>query len=524
MKANIYLLGFMGSGKTSVGRSLAESLGRRFVDLDAEVEKSLGCPVAEIFAGPGEAAFRRAEKEALVGLAAGERLIVATGGGVVEDPENVRLMKASGRLVHLETEFETCRARLGPDGADHRPMWRRDEAARRLHHRRQRLYAQADLSLKTDGLSADETAQAVAGLHFPDRAFPVKLEGWKHLVVVTRRGPDALAGMVAGRKVAVLTDRRVAGLHLARYRAVLDDPLEIVLPGGERIKTLRGAERIYQALLKNHFDRDDLLVALGGGAVTDLGAFAAATYKRGLGFVLVATSLLGGVDAAVGGKAAVNLGPAKNVVGCFTRPEAVVLDTAAFRTLSRPRLSEGLVEAYKTGLVASPGLARLIEAEAETLLAGDGPLLAEAAGQSARAKAAVVAGDFREAGRRAVLNLGHTFGHAVESFYRFRVSHGRAVALGLRVAARLSYRRGLLSEEQSARIEATVDRLSPRPPACPPVDAAFEIMAQDKKKRRGRLVFVLLDGPGRPRLVDDLSRAELAAVLAGPAGVVEKPK
>jgi shikimate kinase / 3-dehydroquinate synthase len=305
----------------------------------------------------------------------------------------------------------------------------------------------------------------------------------------------------------------VARLHLARYRDALNDPVLLGVPAGEGSKSLKSAERLYRAMLAARLERGDLLVALGGGVVTDLGAFVGATYKRGLGLVLASTTLLGCVDAALGGKAAVNLGAAKNQVGCFTHPEAVLLDLQALGSLPRGQRVQGLAEAYKTGLVADPMLAELVERELPALLAGDMLGLTEVVRRAARAKALVVSEDFREGGRRAILNLGHTYGHALEGWHRLRLGHGQAVAAGMMVAAALSAGRGLLPGAEAERIARACRGLLPRRMAWAPADAAWEMMLNDKKNQGGKVRFVLLEGVGRPVVVDDLTPAELGAAL-----------
>ncbi len=515
MTENIYLTGFMGAGKTTVGRRLAEALKRRFVDLDARLELRFKRPIPAVFAELGEAAFRREESRLLRQIARRERLIVATGGGLVEREDNRTLMRRSGRVVHLEADLLTCRRRLTSEEIAARPRWRDLEAAGRLLDQRRPLYRDCDLSVAVaDKKPGEIVREIVAGL-FPDRELIARLEGAECPILTTFDAPAGLARLIDGRRTAILTDRTVARLHLDRFAAVLDEPLVITIRGGERAKTLAGAGRILRTLLDHGVDRGDFFVALGGGVVTDLGAFVAATYKRGLDFALVSTTLLGCVDAAVGGKSGVNLGPAKNAVGCFTVPAGVVLDTAAHKTLGRKQLAEGLIEAYKTGLVAEPRLVELIEAKLGALKAGDLPLLAEVIRLSAGAKAEVVGRDFRESGRRAILNLGHTFGHAVESWGEYRLGHGRAVALGLIVAVRLSRNRGLITAGLAERIETAIGRIIDRPTAVPPLEAAWEIMKHDKKIRRGRMVFVLLADLAEPVMVDDVGRDELAAVVDG---------
>ena len=295
---------------------------------------------------------------------------------------------------------------------------------------------------------------------------------------------------------------------------MLGDDLLITLPLGENSKSLRTAERVYKQMLAARIERGDMLLALGGGVMTDLGAFIAATYKRGIDFLLASTTLLGCVDAAVGGKAAVNLGTAKNQVGCFTQPRTVLLDLQALATLPRAQLVEGLAEAYKTGLIADPELASLCEQDMELLLGGEVLGLAEVVRRSVRAKAGVVGQDFREGGRRAILNFGHTYGHALEGWHRYRLGHGQSVAGGMLVAAAISATRGMLAQEEAEAIYRTVKPLLPADLAWAPADEAWEIMRDDKKNIKGKVRFVLLEKVGKPVVVDDVTPAELAAALA----------
>ncbi len=515
MIGNVYLTGFMGAGKTTVGRLLAQLLHRRFVDLDDRLAAKFGRPVSEIFDHQGEAAFRRAEAKALDELGRQRGLVVAVGGGAPVFPANRRVMSASGRVVFLAAPPEVCQSRLSESDKAARPLWRDGRAAAALYAKRLPAYRRADLEIAADRAAPPETAWEIARRLLGEVSFTARLEDRKSPVTATMDGPARLAEAIRGRRVFVLSDGRVAGRHLERYRETLGGAPSLILPPGERTKTIGSARAVYQKLIAERLDRGDLLVALGGGMITDLGAFVAATYKRGMGFVLVSTSLLGCVDAAVGGKTAVNLGRAKNVVGAFAAPEAVILDVAALSTLDGAGRREGLVEAYKTGLVADEPLARFIEQDAASLMAGDLAGLFRVAAESARTKARVVRDDFREHGRRAILNLGHTYGHAVEAWHDYRVSHGRAVAVGMRAALEISRRRGLLAEETAGRVVAALNRLDRRATVRPPLDEAWEIMLQDKKIRQGRMVFVLLEDYGRPVLVHDVTRAELAAALAG---------
>lgn len=517
MSDHIYLTGFMGCGKSTVGTLLAAALKRRFLDMDAVLVKRLQMPIADYFAKHGEAAFRDAESALLAELAgASERLVISTGGGVVEREGNRKLMKRSGRRVFLKATLEECASRLAGKDRQKRPMWSGDRGrVEALFFRRLPLYTEAELTQNTDGKSPEALVASLRRSLFPDDNFSVRMEGVECPVACSFDALDLVCSGLQGRKLAILTDRRVAKMHLPRYLKTLPDALVIELPGGEGIKTLRTAEKVYRQLLEHHFNRDDLLMAVGGGTVTDLGAYIASTYKRGMPFVLASTTLLGCVDAAVGGKAAVNLGDAKNIIGTFTIPELVVLDAGSFATLPPAQISEGLFEAYKTGLIETPKLAALIEDNIDALLAGDLPLLKEVAAQSARTKAKVVSGDFRESGRRAILNYGHTYGHAIEGYYKYKVSHGMSVGAGMIVATILSKRRGMLPADESRRmIDTTLKIARGKLPALPPLEDSLEIMSHDKKIREGRLVFILLEKTGKAIIVNDLRKPELKAALA----------
>ncbi len=513
MAENIYLTGFMGVGKSTAGRRLAAILNRRFVDMDETLEKEEGRTIREIFAGNGEPFFRSREKALLKRLARRRNLVVATGGGLPADQENRRVMRDSGLIVHLEASLEACLGRLNSQDTAARPMLGDMAGVAALYESRKAFYADNDYALSVEGVEPDALPVRIAERLFPREVFTVKTPEKECPVITAWDAPGKLAGLVDGRRVLMLTDTHVARLHGERFSRALDNPLILALPAGERTKSLKSLEKIYSVLLEQHFDRGDLLVAVGGGMITDLGAMAAATFKRGLHCLLVSTTLLGAVDAAVGGKAAVNFRNAKNAVGVFTIPDAVILDTASLGTLAASHLRDGLVEAYKTGLVADAALAGLIEEEAGLMLAKDLPLLSRVVQASARAKAGVVEIDFRESGWRAVLNLGHTYGHAVESWSGFRISHGRAVGLGLRVAAAVSRNRGLIDNDFYEVIDRTIKAIMPQETPRPPLDEAWEMMKHDKKIRRGRMVFVLLKGRGEPLLVDDVAKAELETAL-----------
>lgn len=511
---NLYLTGFMGVGKSTVGQAVADALHRQFVDMDEALVAHFGKPIAAVFAEDGEAVFRQAERALLRRLARRGRLVVATGGGVPADAANRETMRASGQIVLLDGSPDRLRERLSAAAVAQRPLWQDAAAVQALYERRREAYADHDF--RVDALLPEVTAKVGLILRqaIPDSRIPVRLDGRDCPVMATADGPGCVGTAAAGRRIAMLTDNNLARTHLPRYREALPGALEIVVPAGEGAKSLRQAEKVYRAMLEARLERGDLLVALGGGVITDLGAFVAATYKRGMDAVLVSTSLLGCVDAAVGGKSAVNLSGYKNQVGLFTVPKLVVLDLAALGTLPRPQVREGLVEAYKTGLALRPALATFIEDHLPSLLRGDLPGLAEVARVSAEAKGEVVTTDFRERGLRRVLNLGHTYGHAVETWHRCRFSHGHCVAVGMQVMTELSRGRGWLDAAEADRILAHLRRLAPRPLPMPAAETAWTIMLNDKKNVGGKVTFVLLDGTASHRCVDDVTCDELQQAIA----------
>jgi 3-dehydroquinate synthase len=323
---------------------------------------------------------------------------------------------------------------------------------------------------------------------------------------------------IPGRRVLVVSNETVAPLYLERLQESLGDFQcdVVILPDGERYKTLEVMGRVFDALLERRHDRETTLIALGGGVIGDIAGFAAACYQRGVPFIQVPTTLLAQVDSSVGGKTGVNHPLGKNMIGAFHQPRCVVADTDTLATLDERQLCAGIAEIIKYGLIQDREFFEWLEAHMEALLGRESEAVAFAVERSCHDKAQVVAVDERESGPRALLNLGHTFGHAIETGIGYGTwLHGEAVAAGMCMAARLSVRQGWLAEATVERIEALVRRA--RLPVIPPagIDPSRlrEWMAVDKKARDGRLRLVLLRGIGRAVLTDDFDEAALTAVL-----------
>ncbi|MEJ2454304.1 MAG: 3-dehydroquinate synthase [Candidatus Thiodiazotropha sp.] len=345
-----------------------------------------------------------------------------------------------------------------------------------------------------------------------DRSYPIYIGEHLH--------SDAgfYAKHVPGRQVMVVTNETIAPLYLESTRSALTgfDVSHVILPDGEEYKTLEVLNQIYTALLERRFTRKCTLIALGGGVIGDMAGFAAATYQRGVDFIQVPTTLLSQVDSSVGGKTGVNHPLGKNMIGAFHQPLAVLADTATLNTLDDRQFASGLAEIIKYGLIAERDFFDWLEREMGGLVARDSALLATAIERSCRCKAAVVAADEREAGQRALLNLGHTFGHAIETGMGYGSwLHGEAVATGMCMAADLSNRLGWIGSEELARACQLIERagLPTLPPVSLGVEQFLSLMAVDKKVLDGKLRLVLLNGIGSACVTDEFNLAKLHETL-----------
>ena len=349
-------------------------------------------------------------------------------------------------------------------------------------------------------------------LDLGERSYPI------HIGAGLLGRPELIAPLIEGTRVAIVSNETVAPLYLDKVKAGVGGlrPLTVVLPDGEQYKTLEVLNRIFDALLAARCDRRTTLIALGGGVVGDMAGFAAAVYMRGVPFIQMPTTLLAQVDSAVGGKTGVNHPLGKNMIGAFYQPRGVIADTDTLNTLPDRELSAGLAEVIKYGLIRDAEFFGWLEANMDQLLARDPEVLAFAIERSCRNKAEVVVADERESGVRALLNLGHTFGHAIEAGMGYGAwLHGEAIAAGAVMAAELSRRLGWLGGAEVQRIERLIRRarLPARAPAALSPARFLEAMSVDKKVLAGRLRLVLLRRIGEAVITDDYPRAALEATL-----------
>ena len=353
-----------------------------------------------------------------------------------------------------------------------------------------------------------------------DRAYDIHIGGG-----LLAEAGRLIAATLPRRRVVLVTDANVAPLHLGTVARSLSEAglhaLEpVILPPGEQTKSFPQLASLLEALLESGIDRKSVLVALGGGVIGDLVGFAAAIALRGIDFVQIPTTLLAQVDSSVGGKTGINLPQGKNLVGAFHQPRLVLADTSVLDTLLRRELLAGYAEIVKYGLIDQPEFFAWLEANGAALLAGDAAARRHAVEVSCRAKAAVVAADEKEAGARALLNLGHTFGHALEAElgYDGRLLHGEAVAIGMKLAFDLSAELGLCAPADVTRVERHLQAtgLPHRIPALSASDAAERLLAHmhlDKKASDGRLTFILARGIGKSFIAKDVEEGPVLAVL-----------
>jgi 3-dehydroquinate synthase len=330
--------------------------------------------------------------------------------------------------------------------------------------------------------------------------------------------PERLVPFLKGHQVMIVTNTRVAPLYLQKVHSLCQDfkVCSVILEDGEQYKTLEACQQIWTALLENRFDRTCTLIALGGGVVGDITGYAAASYQRGVNFIQIPTTLLSQVDSSVGGKTGVNHPLGKNMIGAFHQPQAVLADTDTLNTLEDQHLSAGLAEVIKYGLIRDKAFLDWLEEKMALLLARDPSTLAEAIRRSCQNKAEVVSRDEKESGERALLNLGHTFGHAIEAGMGYGAwLHGEAISVGMMMAGDLSLRKGWLDFAQLSRMRELfiAARLPVTGPASMGKSDYHQLMAVDKKVQGGQLRLVLLKQLGHAVLTQDFTLEELDETL-----------
>ena len=557
MPRRIVLVGMPGSGKTAVARQLAKRLGRPWRDTDTDdlIVSDDGRHIPDIFRHSGETYFRQLERQAIARLERSEQIVIATGGGAPLDPLNRRRLWQNSFVVYLKARAETLAGRLPQerDGGG-RPLLAGGDPLTRLREllrEREPVYALADWTVQTDGLYPDQTADEILRAHAhwgeqlvgrigreaawqseedeadgpaarvttPAASYPIYTGPGELERLGERMQSVGLRGRAFVVADAGLAERYGAQASAALQRAGIETSL-LTTPGLEAEKRLPAVEHLYDALVEARAERGDAIVAVGGGVVTDLAGYVAATYLRGVPLVQVPTSLLGMVDAAIGGKTGVDHARGKNLIGAFYQPRLVVADVEALRTLAPRELTAGWAEVIKHALILDPALLHTLEKEAERVLVLDPEAVTDVLRRSARIKAKIVSGDERESGPRMTLNYGHTIGHAIEAATGYSaVLHGEAVAVGMQGAAAIGVRLGVTPED-AATVQERVLRRYGLPLRWPgaPLDDVLRAMTLDKKVAAKKQRWILLTNVGHTIIRDDvpadLVRETVAALIA----------
>ena len=509
---NIVLFGPPGVGKTAVGRLLAETLNRPFVDTDARIEALRGKTIEAIFEDEGESAFRTLERQLALTLAAGAGSVIACGGGTLLDPDVRQAIEASSSVVFLECDLDGLSARI--DGENHRPLLaaEKKERLRSLLAERATAYDSFPARVDTTGRDLTEVVTAVrrAVEAAPARSWEVKQPPRGYTVKIGAALLATLAEELAKRQIGppfvVITDNHVGSLYAKQDSRLIDAPV-ITFPAGEASKTLAMVEQLGDQCLEHGLDRSGTLVSLGGGVVGDLSGFVAAVYMRGVRWVALPTTLLAMIDASVGGKVGVDLRGGKNLIGAFHPPDLVLADTELLGTLPDGEMRAGMAELIKAALVGDSLLFEWLETDGSHLTV-------RWLERALAVKVSIVERDPHERGQRAALNLGHTVGHALERATGFGMRHGDAVAVGLAAEARMAERIGLAEAGLAGRIEKVLSLVGlPTHIEGVPVSEVVVAMNADKKRIRGETHFALPVRPGLVRTGCLVPEALIADVL-----------
>ena len=554
---SIVVVGLMGCGKSSTGRCLAKRLGLAFVDADCEIEWAAGMSISEIFEKHGEAYFRDGERRVMARLLSEGPKVIATGGGAFLNDQTRAQIAARGISLWLKAEHDVLWRRVRR--RSHRPLLKTEDpeaTLRALMETRYPVYGRADVTVVSrDGPHEVVVEDALAALEFhlrfspevpldtrpvavapppaaavvgaPAHRVPVDLPGREYVIEIGRglieTAGARIAQLAPGAACAIVTDDNVAHHHLAALQASLDRAdirhASVIVRPGEASKSYGVFQEVCDAILAARLERGDLVIAFGGGVVGDLAGFAAASVRRGMRFVQMPTSLLAQVDSSVGGKTGINSGHGKNLIGAFHQPSLVIADSGVLETLPRRELAAGYAEIVKWALIGDAAFFAWLDANTSEIFAG-GPARDTAIAKACAGKAGVVMRDEREAGERALLNLGHTFGHAFERLTHYdgtRLVHGEGVAIGLACAFRFSQALGLCPADDVKRVIAHLKacglptEIADIPGFGAGPDAILEAMTQDKKVERGALTFILVRGIGQAFIAKSSSGLGIAA-------------
>ena len=517
---NIILTGFMGTGKTTVGKLLSSKLEREFVDTDQLIEERQDLKIPEIFAQFGEPAFRKMETDIAKELGERERLIISTGGRLMLDPVNVAALSKNGRVFCLVATPQEILSRLESDNDNRRPLLdvpNPSEQIVELLQQRKKGY-QRFLKLTTDGFQPSDITNIL--LNFMQKsqeqfaidspAYPYEFIVGNGILPFTRQlaGTDGM--------LVVITDTVVGKIYSQSCGSV--DHV-ITIPEGSQQKTLTTVQAIYDQLLDVGFDRSGTIIALGGSVIGDIAGFVAATFMRGVGLVQCPTSLLSMADTSIGGKNSIDLPQGKNLIGSFKQPSLVLADVATLMTLPLEELVSGMAEVIKHGLLADTDLLEKVEQGSWPLktdsLHSSHSQIQTLVAQAIQVKITYVQEDPFDEGIRTHLNMGHTFAHAIEKVSKNTIRHGEAVAMGLAAATDLSERLGYCDLHLKNRIDSVLNKvgLPSRIPTTLSPQSILGAMSRDKKRMAQSMRLVLPVKVGQVLVADDVGSKDILDTL-----------
>ena len=544
----VFLTGFSGTGKTTVGRKVAQLLQWRFLDIDEEISIDIGQSISQVFSNLGESTFRDLEHKKLLEVIAEDNLIISTGGGILTDSRNHTIMAESGTIICLESRVDTIAKRLNYDvSSEIRPMLNDDlstEAIFTLKESRQNLYSKADWTIHTDKLDPKTAAQEIVraiyllgqsqdtgilGIAPEELSGVVDTKNGKYPIWVAKGNLDQtgvrLKQAINPSTAYVITDQG-ANIYAREVQKSMEssgiESHSFTMEPGEDHKKLSTVELIYKWLSERKAERNHAIVAVGGGVVGDLAGYVAATYLRGMPVVHVPTTLLSMMDSSIGGKTGVDLAQGKNLVGSFHQPQFVLVDTNTLQTLPKRILSEGWAEGLKHGLAFDKSLLESFENNASALKNLDLDITTKLIKHSISIKAQVVTEDeFEKLGRRILLNYGHTIGHAIESITKYSLYlHGEAVSIGMMAAGHISVAKNLLSSDDLIRQETLLKTFNlPTQHQNLSIDRIKDMILSDKKRNRGKINWVLLKEIGSAETNCDVTDSEITQSLKNVSSV-----
>ncbi|MBU6359512.1 MAG: 3-dehydroquinate synthase [Chloroflexi bacterium] len=543
--------GFMGTGKSTVGKICARRLGYEFIDLDTEIEREAGLSIPQIFDRHSESYFRALEARLIERILKPTRtkIVLATGGGAVKDPNNRQRLLNAGTVICLTATPETIIRRTSDSD---RPLLQDADVkvkVEKLLRERAPMYRALHYHVDTTRLAPEEVAERVLRIYAAEQVrVTVRIPDQPAYDIVIGDGIiDHLGFMLAGKgwasPIGIVTDSNVGWTYGNRVRSALGltgtGSFIHTMQAGEENKTLRTVEDIYASFAAHNFERNSVALALGGGVVGDTAGFAAATFMRGIALAQVPTTLLAMVDSSIGGKTGVDASFGKNMIGAFKQPDLVVMDLSVLRSLPPLQISAGMAEVIKSAIIDGGVFwDEIQEIRFKNIDAQMQNQEHKAKGQagtwsidvgllnfivrSIDLKRRIVEEDPFEQGRRAFLNLGHTFGHGIEAWSNYQILHGQGVGLGMMCAVTLSYAMGLCERNMIEQIRELLisaglpTKLSQLNASLrnSDIDAIWHIMQNDKKKRGGKLRFILLRKPGDLVITSDVDESEVRKAIA----------